>query len=260
MSIEELAPIAILGSYTFFVVLDLATPARAFPRMRLWRTKGLAFFVLGMVINIALPLLWGPALSALAPLDLSGLGTVPGALVGVLASTFVGYWFHRAQHRFTWLWRMGHQLHHSAERVDVWGAFLFHPVDTVVVLGIQTVLLAVLGLSPDAVALAGIASFFFAVSQHANVRTPRWLGYLLQRPESHCVHHQRGLHAHNYSDLPIWDLAFGTFQNPESWSGEAGFEDGASERTLAMLAFANVSSADASTPTAARHELAGGAR
>ena len=38
----------------------------------------------------------------------------------------------------------------------------------------------------------------------ANVRTPQWLGYLVQRPESHSVHHQRGVHAYNYSDLPLF--------------------------------------------------------
>jgi len=251
MSLEELAPVFILGSYVMFLVLDLLVQARAFPRMRLWRIKGLAFFLVGMVINVGLPVLWGPALAALAPIDLQGLGTLGGAVVGVLLTTFVGYWYHRGQHRFAYLWRMGHQLHHSAERVDVWGAFLFHPLDTVIILGMQTVQLALLGLSPNAVALAGIVGFFFAVSQHANVKTPTWLGYLVQRPESHCVHHERGVHAYNYSDLPLWDLLFGTFKNPATWSGEAGFHDRGSERTLAMLAFVDVSSADASTPTAA---------
>jgi sterol desaturase/sphingolipid hydroxylase (fatty acid hydroxylase superfamily) len=250
MSLEALAPIFILGSYAAFVILDFAAPARSFTKMRWWRLKGFGFFLLGMVINVALPIFWGPALAGLAPVDLTGLGTVGGALVGLLLTTFVAYWYHRAQHRFAWLWRLGHQLHHSAERVDVWGAFLFHPIDTVIVLGLQSIQLALLGLSPDAVALAGIASFFCAVSQHANLRTPRWLGYLIARPEMHSMHHERGVHGYNYSDLPIWDLLFGTFRNPKVWEGQAGFYDGASERTLAMLAFADVSSPDASTPTA----------
>jgi hypothetical protein len=40
-----------------------------------------------------------------------------------------------------------------------------------------------------------------AARQHANIRTPRWLGYLIQRPESHGVHYGRGIHRCNYSDL-----------------------------------------------------------
>ena len=50
---------------------------------------------------------------------------------------------------------------------------------------------------------------------HWNVSTPAWLGYLIQRPESHCVHHQHGLHRYNYADLPVWDMLFGTFRNPD---------------------------------------------
>ena len=77
--------------------------------------------------------------------------------------------------------------------------------------------------------------------QHANIKTPRWLGYIVQRPESHCVHHERGVHRFNYSDLPLWDMVFGTFRNPAEWQGEAGFYKGASSRVLEMLAFQDVS-------------------
>src|SRR3546814_7488520 len=71
--------------------------------------------------------------------------------------------------------------------------------------------------------------------QHANIKTPHWLGYLIIRPESHTLHHQRGVHRHNYCDLPLWDMIFGTFRNPRYWEGEAGFYDGASRRIGAML-------------------------
>jgi sterol desaturase/sphingolipid hydroxylase (fatty acid hydroxylase superfamily) len=57
---------------------------------------------------------------------------------------------------------------------------------------------------------------------HWNIKTPRWVGYLIQRPESHCIHHQFGLHAFNYSDLPIWDILFGTFKNPTHFEGKCG--------------------------------------
>ena len=68
-----------------------------------------------------------------------------------------------------------------------------------------------------------------------NIRTPRALGYFIQRPESHCVHHQRDLHAYNYSDFPLWDILMGTFRNPANWEGEAGFGDGAHVRYGAMF-------------------------
>ena len=71
--------------------------------------------------------------------------------------------------------------------------------------------------------------------QHANLKTPRWLGYVIQRPESHIIHHQRGLHRYNYCDLPVIDMLFGTFRNPVDVEPVCGFYDGASSRIGDML-------------------------
>ncbi len=94
---------------------------------------------------------------------------------------------------------------------------------------------AVVGADGAAAALAGYASFVAAVFQHLNVRTPRWVGYLLQRPEGHSVHHQRGLHAYNYGNFSLFDLIFGTFRNPADFVATQGFWDGASRCVGAML-------------------------
>jgi sterol desaturase/sphingolipid hydroxylase (fatty acid hydroxylase superfamily) len=77
--------------------------------------------------------------------------------------------------------------------------------------------------------------------QHVNIKTPQWLGYIVQRPESHSVHHQRGLHAYNYGDLPIFDIIFGTFRNPKDWQEEAGFHPGSTRQIGEMLAFKKIS-------------------
>jgi hypothetical protein len=92
-----------------------------------------------------------------------------------------------------------------------------------------------LGLAPEAGAVAAAFLALNAAFQHANIRTPRWLGYLIQRPESHGIHHERGVHRYNDSDLPLWDMLFGTFRNPERWEAEAGFYTGVSSRIGAML-------------------------
>jgi sterol desaturase/sphingolipid hydroxylase (fatty acid hydroxylase superfamily) len=65
----------------------------------------------------------------------------------------------------------------------------------------------------------------------------------VQRPESHSRHHARGVHAGNYSDLPLFDLLFGTFHNPRDFAAETGFYDGASSRVADMLRFRDVSTA-----------------
>jgi sterol desaturase/sphingolipid hydroxylase (fatty acid hydroxylase superfamily) len=163
------------------------------------------------------------------------LGTWGGVLLGLLCSDFVAYWLHRVQHRSPALWRFTHQLHHSAERVDVLGVGFFQPLDIAIGALFTSVVVAVLGLSANAVALAGLVTLFMGVLQHLNLRTPVWLGYLVQRPESHSLHHLRGFHAGNYGNLALWDIVFGTFQNPREFAGEAGFYDGASVRLREML-------------------------
>jgi len=99
------------------------------------------------------------------------------------------------------------------------------------------------------------------VFQHANLKTPRWVGYLVQRPESHAVHHERGVHAYNYSDLPLWDMVFGTFRNPAADRPlpQQGFYDGASARLLDMLLFRDVSLPRGGAGSAAPVRDSGGA-
>jgi sterol desaturase/sphingolipid hydroxylase (fatty acid hydroxylase superfamily) len=82
---------------------------------------------------------------------------------------------------------------------------------------------------------------FMGIFQHCNVKTPRWLGYIIQRPEGHTIHHGRGLHYYNFSDLPVFDLLFGTFRNPQGHEMETGFYPGASARVGEMLRFRDVS-------------------
>jgi sterol desaturase/sphingolipid hydroxylase (fatty acid hydroxylase superfamily) len=94
---------------------------------------------------------------------------------------------------------------------------------------------------------------FNAMFQHANLSTPAWLGYFIQRPESHNIHHQRGLHRYNYADLPVIDMLFGTFRNAgDSIDLECGFYNGASRRIPEMLIGRDVSTPEPQGPTGSR--------
>ena len=98
------------------------------------------------------------------------------------------------------------------------------------------VLFPLLGLSLEAGIVTALFLTFNAMFQHANINTPHWLGYLVQRPESHNIHHGRGIHGYNYSDLPFWDMVFGTFRNPHTLTSvDCGFYTGASSRLVDML-------------------------
>ena len=59
------------------------------------------------------------------------------------------YAWHRAMHRSNFLFRTLHQMHHSAERVDVWGALYFHPLDLTLFAFVYSFMLVVVaGVTP----------------------------------------------------------------------------------------------------------------
>ena len=243
--LANLAPIFVALFFGGGLVLERWLPARPLPRVRGWTARASLMFVPTMSIGALVPMLAADHFAGRSLLRLSGLGTWSGALVGLLSSDFVAYWLHRAQHRHARFWRWTHQLHHSAERVDVLGAGFFHPFDIAIGALTTSLVVAVLGLSPNAAAIAALATLFMAVLQHVNVRTPVWWGYIVQRPESHSLHHARGHHADNYGNLALWDLVFGTFRNPARFAEVAGFYDEASARVGDMLLGRDINSPDA---------------
>jgi sterol desaturase/sphingolipid hydroxylase (fatty acid hydroxylase superfamily) len=242
MKIEDLVAILVVGTWAAMLVLEALLPRRPFPRVRAWRISGAFFFLLYLAVGTAAPLLVPASLLEWRLLDLTGLGVAGGVIVGFAALTFASYWYHRACHRFDGMWRWLHQMHHSAPRLDLAGAMVFHPLEMAAFTFIQVaVLVMVLGIDPRAAALVGYVSAFYGMFQHLNVRTPRWISVFIQRPESHGLHHEAGVHARNYSDLPLWDLLFGTFCNPARFDGEVGFGGGAHRRVGAMLLGRDVS-------------------
>jgi sterol desaturase/sphingolipid hydroxylase (fatty acid hydroxylase superfamily) len=238
---ESLVGIIIPVSFIGALVLERLFPGRPLPKVKGWLLKGLLFFSFTGAVNAMVPALVAKVLGGHAPLHLDGLGTVVGGLVGFLAADFVSYWLHRTMHRVPWLWRWTHQMHHSAERMDLAGMSYGHPFDTLLTFTSTGLATALLGLSPAASALAGFLGYATAVFQHANIRMPRWMGYVIMRPEQHGLHHERGVHSFNFGTVCLWDILFGTFRNPADFPAQYGFWDGASSKLGAMLLGRDVS-------------------
>jgi sterol desaturase/sphingolipid hydroxylase (fatty acid hydroxylase superfamily) len=242
METTDLIGLLVPITYFVFLITEKLWPAHEFPPRKGWQWLGIVFLVVGGTISTVVPLLlpeqW---LDAHRWLDGTRLGVVGGTIVGYVVMEGAVYAWHRTVHNVGWMWRGFHQIHHSPQRVDIPGSVLFHPTELVVYTVLQlfgTVI--VLGLDPLAAALVGYMIAFNSYFQHWNVRTPQWLGYFIQRPESHCVHHRMGVHYYNYSDFPPWDMLFGTFRNPPRFMGECGFEGGGDRKLLSMLAFDDV--------------------
>lgn len=241
----EFLEMATLALIPLFLIGDLIVRARHFVKPRFWRLRATVVTVATVTLSAFVALGWGRALGDFHLLDLSGLGTAAGAAIGILVYELLHYWYHRAAHHFEWLWRNAHQMHHSAESLDAFGAYWAHPLDTVLFTTIASlVFYPLLGLGAGAGVISAVFLSFNALFQHANIRTPQWVGYLIQRPESHGVHHACGVHRYNYSDLPLWDMVFGTFRNPREFESECGFYVGASSRITDMLLARDVSVPD----------------
>jgi sterol desaturase/sphingolipid hydroxylase (fatty acid hydroxylase superfamily) len=234
--------LSIIAMYALLMIYEALFPAKQLPKVKFWVLRGIIFFFVYFYLSSYLPLLWAEFLPQAQLLDLSGIGVAGGAIAGVLLYEFGMYVWHRSMHSNNVLWRIFHQMHHSAERLDTYGAFYFSPFDMAGWTALGTLCFSVImGLDPQATTIILLVTNFFSIFQHANINTPQWLGYIIQRPESHAYHHAQGIHRHNYSDLPIFDLLFGTFHNPKKHEYETGFYQGASSRVVDMLLFKDVS-------------------
>jgi sterol desaturase/sphingolipid hydroxylase (fatty acid hydroxylase superfamily) len=242
MHAEDLVGLLVPVTYFVMLAIERWRPARRFPVRRGWTWVGIGFLLLVGTVSTLVPLALDPAwLAAHRWLDGTRLGVAGGTLVGWIVLSGVTYAVHRSFHSVNWLWPLTHQLHHSPQRIDIPGSVLFHPLEMVIQVSLQLfVTVVVLGLDPLAAALVGYVQAFHGMFQHWNVHTPRWLGLVIQRPESHCEHHRMGVHAFNYGDFPLWDLLFGTFRNPATFEGACGFEAPGDRRVGAILAFRDV--------------------
>jgi len=231
----------VLAMYAGLITWEWLAPGRLLPKIKFWKVKGLLAFAIFFFLSSYLPLITDQHLARLQVFNLSALGTITSVMGGLLLYELGAYWWHRAMHQYTVLWRGVHQMHHSAERLDTYSAFWFSPLDMIgwTLVGSVTLVLIV-GVTPQATTILLLTITFLGMFQHANIRTPQWLGYIVQRPEMHTIHHGKGVHHYNYADLPLFDILFGTFRNPRGYVVDTGFYHGASARVADMLLFRDV--------------------
>ena len=224
------------------IVVERLWPAMELPRVRAWWPRVLLINAIQLGITLLAGLTWNRWLAHCSLFHLGAyLGAWSSALVVYVFSTFVYYWWHRYRHESQFLWRTLHQIHHSARRLEILTSFYKHPVEIWInSLLSSLIVFPLFGCSVEAASsytlLIALGEFFY----HWNIQTPRWLGYLFQRPESHRVHHQFRHHTNNFGDLPIWDILFRTFKNPTMFRGRCGYEDWREDRFDDMVAFRDV--------------------
>jgi len=236
MPIATLALPLMLACGALMVALEHRVPAHELEPEPEWYVRALLVNAAQLLVFLGVGRLWEGWDERWSLHLMPGAPPFAGACAAYFVFTFAIYWWHRARHASPLLWRVFHQLHHSPKRIQTLTAYYIHPLDMVVGLTIGNVILfPLLGLGVEAAAwytlITGVAGFFI----HANIRVPRAVGYVFQTPEMHRLHHKRGHHAHNYSDIVWWDMLFGTYANPREDIEACGFDDSSERKVLSLL-------------------------
>jgi len=227
---------------TLFFCTERVLPGRSLPNSPEWYYRAIFLNLCQLVIVVVAGFTWEVWLRGVSIFHISQtLPTISQGLIAWFIGTFVFYWWHRARHQSNFLWRCLHQIHHSASRIEILTSFYKHPVEIAAnSIIITVVLFPVLGASPEAAAwfnlFAATGEFFY----HTNLKTPHWLGYVMQRPEHHSIHHQFDIHDYNFGDITWWDRLFGTFMDTDVFAERCGFKEGREQKLGEMLLFRDV--------------------
>ena len=240
--IEQTLPIALIFVVSVvFLVVERVWPGRTLPKVRGWYGRAVCMNVMQVALIGAGGLVWNSYFREYALLPLGDWSSpfLEGFFYWFVG-TFIFYWWHRLRHA-KGFWLIFHQIHHSPSRIEVLTSFYKHPIEIVadsIIAGFF--IYFVFGGSAIAGAwtsLFGAAGEYF---YHSNIRTPLWLGWFIQRPEHHSVHHQLGVHKYNFGDLTIWDRLFGTFREAPDFAEHCGFPGTSEEQLAEMLVFKDV--------------------
>jgi sterol desaturase/sphingolipid hydroxylase (fatty acid hydroxylase superfamily) len=140
------------GIYALLMIWEGIIPARKLPHVRFWQVKGIASYVFFLMLSTYLPLAYAAWLPSAALIDLSSMNPFIAATIGILVYELGIYVWHRLMHSKDLLWRVFHQMHHSAERLDTFGAFFFSPMDMIGFTLLGTLSISILvGMPPESI-------------------------------------------------------------------------------------------------------------
>lgn len=225
MSMDE-SQFQLVRAIGFVAAVGLAWSfQRAMPHEQLngsWRTNATIWAVNAVVLGIVCG-----ACACSVALWAEGVGiglfnsfaTAPWMRIAatILILDLVSYWWHRANHRLSVLWRF-HQVHHSDRAFTVSTAARFHPGELLLSLPLRLSAVAALGADPLGVVafemIFAVANFF----EHGNIDLPPAVERRLQRicitPALHRRHHSANTAEldRNFGTVFVfWDLLFSTY-------------------------------------------------
>ncbi len=190
------------------------------PNLRLW---ALSAIVLGAVcVGCACTVSRWASGHGLGLLNQNGVSAWVAVPISVLAMDLVSYFWHRANHAVTFLWRF-HQAHHSDPDYTVTTALRFHPGELLFALPLRLLAVAVFGVPIAGVIVFEVIFAFANFCEHGNIDLPlkveRVLGCLFVTPALHRRHHGREVRLldSNYGTIfSLWDRLLGSYGESRS--------------------------------------------
>lgn len=156
-------------------------------------------------------------------------------VVALALFDFAMYFWHRARHRYPFLWKF-HQTHHSDLVMNTTTAFRLHFVEIFFTFLVKVVFIVVVGVDAMFVLVSETIAVFCAMFHHTNItfRGEKLASCFMVVPYTHRVHHSAKpaeYHRNFGAIFSFWDRLFGTLVQAEpsevglKYLGEQGFFD-----------------------------------
>ncbi|MFT7138983.1 MAG: sterol desaturase/sphingolipid hydroxylase (fatty acid hydroxylase superfamily) [Sulfitobacter sp.] len=221
--------IVFLGGLLFFLGIETLAPKRSWRESRVKRLLFHGSIAALNTVWIRL-LIYVPLLLWIVYVEQQGWGISRWlgltGWVEIVASLVVldlfDYFWHRANHRVTFLWRF-HKAHHADTAMDVTTALRFHPGELMISALAKALWIVIWG--PTAIAWFLFEAMVSLCAQfhHTNIDFPdrieRVISALIVTPRFHASHHavDRQYGDANFSTIfSFWDPLFRSYQRPEN--------------------------------------------
>jgi sterol desaturase/sphingolipid hydroxylase (fatty acid hydroxylase superfamily) len=220
----------LFSGLALFLLWEFVLPSLRFSYNK-WRHAGVnIFFTLTTaLVNLSLAFLLVISAHHVSEIQFGLLHLVDlpiwlNAIIGLLLLDLIGaYFVHWVEHKVPVLWRF-HIIHHTDKHVDTTTANRHHPGESIVRLVFTILAIWISGASVGLVLLYQSLSVLLSQFNHANIKLPLWLDFVLRlvivTPAMHRIHHhyKMPITDTNYGNIfSIWDRLFGTYiRVPES--------------------------------------------
>ena len=140
------------------------------------------------------------------------------ALLYFLITDFFYYWFHRWQHKISFLWEQ-HKFHHSEKSLNVTSTRRVHWLEDPLILIFLVIPMGILfQFNNLALGILTFIEILWLQFIHMNLRLEiGWLSLVITGPQYHRIHHSfqlEHLDKNFAAFFPIWDILFGTYYHP----------------------------------------------